>query len=60
MMPSTKFFIGAMVVLCILFLIGAWTLHRDEERAARIVCVVVAVICAGAAIGALLGPFWHV
>lgn len=59
MMPSVKVFVGVMVVLCILFLIAGWTLHRDEERAARIVCIVVAVICVGAAIGALLGPFWR-
>lgn len=60
MMPSVKVFVVTMVVLAVLFAIGSWTLHRQEERPARILCAVVAVICAVAAIGALLGPHWYV
>lgn len=56
---SALTFAGMMALFSLLFLGGAWSLHLQEERGARRILLVLAVICAVTAAGSLVGHYWR-
>lgn len=56
---SALTFAGMIALFSLLFLGGSWTLHLQEERGARRILLVMAVISAVTAAGSLVGSYWR-